>query len=129
MDFAFDSKCNLVLSGCVEMTKTLKTSKATYELTKSPMPTMTGDVDLCSLFGNKKKLFVTKQVFEAYGLPKSCPVPAKKYCVNGKQLISIDSYKNKLGMALGSVVTKLNVDHEDAGKTCVDIKMTVSKKK
>uniref|UniRef100_A0A6P7HD56 Uncharacterized protein LOC114349391 n=1 Tax=Diabrotica virgifera virgifera TaxID=50390 RepID=A0A6P7HD56_DIAVI len=126
MDMTLDKNCNIVVSGCVEVLKPIKTAKATYEVSKAPLPAMTGDVDLCQVAGGQ--LAQAQALLVAYGLPKKCPVAAKKYCVNGKKNINISAHKNQLGMAVGTITAKLNVEH-DTGKSCVDIQATVSKKK
>ncbi|CAG9859928.1 unnamed protein product [Phyllotreta striolata] len=127
VDLKFDPNCNLIIEGCIEMVKPTKWAKGTYEANKSPMPPMKGPVDMCQILGDAK-VPQAGEIISAFGLPKKCPLSAKKYCVNGKKSVNISAFKKKLTLLAGQLDLKFDVEH-DSGKSCVDINITVSKRK
>ncbi|CAH1104114.1 unnamed protein product [Psylliodes chrysocephalus] len=121
-----DKDCNIVYGGCLEFTKPVKTMMATYEISKAPLPLITGDLDMCQLAGTIKMPQLL-QIVNGFGFPKKCPIAAKKFCATGNKSISIAKFKNQLSMAAGLTELKLNIDH-DNGKSCVAVSLTVSKR-
>ncbi|CAH0560171.1 unnamed protein product [Brassicogethes aeneus] len=120
-----DKDCNLVLNGCMNM-KGFKTAQGKYTIKKAPLPPIEGEFNMCEL-GAETGLPVEK-VLEIYGMPKKCPMPAKKICGGPGQKLNLSKYKNQLGMAAGKTDLKLELTH-DNGKSCIEASISISKAK
>ncbi|XP_018560898.1 uncharacterized protein LOC108903268 isoform X2 [Anoplophora glabripennis] len=119
-----DKDCNLVYSGCVNVTKPIKTSPGTYLMKKPPLPTLDGEVDFCEVIAGG--LPTIKETLAAMGAPSKCPVAAKNYCSLPNKKVNIGLFKNQLGLAAGTSTMKLMANH-DSGKSCLEMSINISK--
>ncbi|CAH1159884.1 unnamed protein product [Phaedon cochleariae] len=124
---SLDKDCNIVMNGCLEMTKPVKYSKGKYVASKPPLPEMSGDIDLCDLMENGGPVPQIDEMVTILNVPKKCPMEAKKYCISPKKnKISISAFKKKLAMGAGTTTVKLDVGH-DTGRSCVEFKFSLNK--
>ncbi|KAJ8919621.1 hypothetical protein NQ315_002243 [Exocentrus adspersus] len=120
-----DNDCNLKFTGCISVTKPIKTSPGTYLVKKPPLPPLDGEVDYCDVM-TQMEIPTIKQTLSAMGVPDKCPVAAKDYCAKPNNKVNIGAFKSQLGLATGTTTMKLAANH-DSGKTCAEVSFNLSK--
>ncbi|XP_075149908.1 sporozoite-associated mosquito saliva protein 1-like [Haematobia irritans] len=117
-----NKKCELIPTGCI-INKPFKTAAGKYKVAKDGIVVKEGKVDLCNV--GKDLPDEVKGYLKMFGVPSSCPVEETKLCGDDKK-IDINNFKALLGLARGTVVVDVTIDH-DTGKSCMHIEAEVTK--